>query len=47
MRTYKFRIYPADSQITILDSTLELCRELYNSMLQQRIYAYRWGKNVN
>ena len=47
MRTYKFRIYPSDSQITILNSTLELCRELYNSMLQQRIYAYRWGKKVN
>ena len=47
MRTYKFRIYPSDSQITILNNTLELCSELYNSMLQQRIYAYRSGKKVN
>ena len=37
MRAYRFRIYPADSQITILNNTLELCRELYNAMLQQRI----------
>jgi putative transposase len=47
MRTYKFRIYPTDSQISILNSTLDLCRELYNAMLQQRIYAYRSGKKVN
>ena len=47
MRTYKFRIYPSDAQITILNNTLELCRELYNSTLQQRIYAYRWEKKVN
>ena len=47
MRTYKFRIYPSDSQITLLNSTLNLCHELYNAMLQQRIYAYRSGKKVN
>jgi putative transposase len=47
MRTYKFRIYPSDSQITLLNTTLDLCHELYNAMLQQRIYAYRSGKKVN
>jgi putative transposase len=47
MRTYKFRIYPTDAQATALDSTLELCRELYNAMLRQRIYAFRSGKKVN
>ncbi len=47
MRTYKFRIYPSDAQINILNNTLEQCRDLYNAMLQQRIYAYRSGKNVN
>ena len=47
MRTYKFRIYPSDAQITILNSTLELCRDLYNAMLQQRIYAYRSGRRVS
>ena len=47
MRVYKFRIYPTEAQIGILNSTLNLCRELYNAMLQQRIYAYRLGKMVN
>ena len=47
MRVYKFRIYPTEAQISILNSTLNLCRELYNAMLQQRIYAYRLGKMVN
>ncbi len=46
MRTYKFRIYPTDLQVVTLNSTLDLCRELYNAMLQQRIYAYRSGKRV-
>ena len=41
MRTFRFRIYPSDAQIGILNSTLNLCRELYNAMLEQRIYAYR------
>ena len=44
---YKFRIYPTDLQVATLNSTLDLCRELYNAMLQQRIYAYRSGKRVN
>ncbi len=47
MRTYRFRIYPSDAQITILNSTLELCRELYNSFLEQRILAHRMGKSIN
>ena len=47
MRTYKFRIYPSDAQIDMLDSSMELCRQLYNAMLQQKIYAYRSGKKVN
>ena len=46
MRTFRFRIYPSDAQIDMLNSTLDLCRELYNAMLQQRIYAYRSGKKV-
>ena len=47
MRTYRFRIYPSYAQIDVLNSTLDLCRDLYNAMLQQRIYAYRLGKKVN
>ena len=47
MRTYRFRIYPSKRQISMLESTINLCKELYNAMLQQRIYAYRSGKKVN
>ncbi|MCL5803836.1 MAG: transposase [Candidatus Thermoplasmatota archaeon] len=47
MRTFRFRIYPSYAQIGILNSTLNLSRELYNAMLQQRIYAYRSGRRVN
>ena len=47
MRMYKFRIYPTDSQVAALNSTLDLCRELYNAMLQQRIYAYKLGRKIN
>ena len=44
MRTFRFRIYPSKRQIDMLDSTLNLSRELYNAMLQQRLYAYRSGR---
>ena len=47
MKAYKFRIYPSDAQIRVLESTLNLCRSLYNAMLQQRIYAYKSGKKAN
>lgn len=47
MRTYKFRIYPSRKQIEALETTMNLCREFYNAMLQQRVYAYRNGKKVN
>ncbi|MCL6090116.1 MAG: transposase [Candidatus Thermoplasmatota archaeon] len=47
MRTYKFRLYPSAEQQGLLIEQLNLCRELYNAMLQQRIYAYRSGKKVN
>ena len=47
MKTYRFRIYPTDAQIDMLNSTLELCRQLYNAMLQQRIYAFRSGMRVS
>ena len=47
MKTYRFRIYPTDSQVTAMNSALELCRDLYNAMLQQRIYAFRSGRKVS
>ena len=47
MRTYRFRIYPSDAQTDMLDTAMELCRQLYNAMLKRRIYAYRSGRRVN
>ena len=47
MRTYRFRIYLTSRQVNMLNSTLNLCRELYNAMLQQRIYALRSKQHVN
>jgi putative transposase len=47
MRTYRFRLYPSAEQQGLLMDQLNLCRELYNAMLQQRIYAYRSGKQVS
>ncbi len=46
IKAYKFRTYLDKEQIQNLESTLNACRELYNAMLQQRIYAYRMGKKV-
>ncbi|MHB1709760.1 MAG: helix-turn-helix domain-containing protein [Thermoplasmataceae archaeon] len=47
IRTYRFRLYPSAEQQGLLMDQLNLCRELYNAMIQQRIYAYRSGKHVN
>ena len=47
MRTYRFRIYPSDAQTDMLDTAMELCRQLYNATLERRIYAYRSGRRVN
>ncbi|MHB8561375.1 MAG: helix-turn-helix domain-containing protein, partial [Thermoplasmataceae archaeon] len=47
IRTYKFRIYPKKHQIKSMNTMLNLSCELYNAMLQQRIYAHRSKKKVN
>ncbi|KKW14685.1 MAG: Transposase, IS605 OrfB family [Candidatus Jorgensenbacteria bacterium GW2011_GWB1_50_10] len=41
IRTYKYRFYPNKKQVEPLEHTLDLCRNLYNAALQQRIYAHR------
>ena len=43
-KTYKFRLYPSKSQITKLEMTLGLCRELYNSALQERRDAWKLNR---
>ena len=46
MKAYKFRLYPSREQISILEGQLNLCRELYNAMLEQREWAHRLGKKI-
>jgi putative transposase len=41
MRTYKFKLEPKKGQIEKIEWTLSLCRWLYNSMLEQRKFAYK------
>jgi putative transposase len=43
-KSYKYRIYPSKTSQQILNNQLELCRQLYNAALEQRISAY---KSVN
>ena len=45
LRAYKFRFYPDIKQGLILEHTLNCCRFLYNSALQERMYAYGVAKN--
>jgi len=40
-RAYKYRLYPTKNQKHKLQDTLDLCRDLYNSALQERIEAYK------
>ena len=47
MRTYKFRLYPSAGQEKLLIQQLNLCRELYNAFLEQRILAYKTEKRIN
>ncbi len=46
MKAYKFRLYPSSEQERKLNDQIELCRELYNSFLIERRYAYK-GKNLS
>lgn len=41
LRNYKFRIYPSKAQRQTIEHHLELCRQLYNAALEQRITAWR------
>jgi len=48
LKTYKYRIYPTTKQKAAINSTIDLCRHLYNCGLEQRIKAYRQQrKNLN
>ena len=40
-RTFKYRLYPNRKQREILSAHLDMCRELYNAALQERIESYK------
>ena len=46
MLAYKFRIYPTKEQKEKIFKTLNLCRWLYNSGLEQRITAYKMRRKT-
>ena len=41
LRTFKFKLEPTKKQIEKIEWTLWKCRELYNSLLEQRKFAYK------
>jgi len=41
LKSFKFRLFPSKSQVTKLETTLELCRELYNAALSERREAWQ------
>ncbi len=44
LRNYKFRLYPSKSQLKVFELTLNLCRQLYNAALEERISAWKKKK---
>lgn len=46
LRNYKFRLYPSKLQIRTLERTLDLCCQLYNASLEERISAWRKHKSL-
>ena len=47
IRAYAFRFYPNSQQRQKLEHTLELCRTLYNTALEQRKYARDVGQRIS
>ncbi len=47
MKTYRFRLYPTVEPERLLKNQIELCRQLYNSFLLERRYAYRGTEKVS
>jgi putative transposase len=46
IKSYKYRLYPSNAQIRLLDQTLELCRCWYNTCLAERKEAYEAEKRT-
>jgi putative transposase len=48
MKAYKFRIEVSEAIEQKFEATIDICRELYNSALQERNDAYKWQhKSIN
>lgn len=43
LRTFKYRLYPTNEQMKLMDQTIETCRRLYNYFLEDRIFTYKEG----
>lgn len=43
-RTFKYRLYPSKKQQTTIDTQLELCRNLYNELLNVKKETYEQSK---
>lgn len=41
IKAFKYRVYPTKNQVGIIQRQLDLCRNLYNTGLEQRIIAYK------
>lgn len=41
IKTFKYRLYPTKEERELFERTLELCRDLYNHALEQRIFTYK------
>ena len=46
MRSYKYRIYPTKRQIDRLNNQLNLCQELYNTLLKKCKESYKRIRNL-
>jgi len=46
IKSYKYRLYPSNAQIRLLDQTLEICRGWYNTCLAERKEAYEAEKRT-
>ena len=44
-RSYRYRIYPNDSQKELIEKTLGCCRQVYNDFLSMCIESYKADKN--
>ena len=40
----KYRLYPTKAQVTALETTLDTCRLVYNSLLNDRVFQYETAK---